>query len=114
MASRRSRTLTRAWNRPWLRRLAKFAAVLVLAPVVLTILYLPPFVHPVSTLMMRDLVTLRGFDRQWVPLEDVAPVLVHSVVMSEDGQFCSHRGIDWGELRAEFNDFIAGKPIRGE
>jgi monofunctional biosynthetic peptidoglycan transglycosylase len=105
--------MTRAWNRPWLQRLVKFAAVLVLAPVVLTILYLPPFVHPISTLMMRDLVTLRGFDRQWVPLEDVAPVLVHSVVMSEDGQFCSHRGVDLAELRVVIDDAIAGEQPRG-
>ena len=55
----------------------KVAAVLALLPVVLTILYLPPFVHPISTLMMKDLVTFQGYDRQWVSIEDVAPALVH-------------------------------------
>ena len=37
---------------------------------------------------MKDLVTFNGYDRRWVPLDDIAPVLVNSVIMSEDGQFC--------------------------
>ena len=73
----------------WLRRgVADRAAVLVALPVVLTFLYLPSFVHPVSTLMLKDLATFSGYDRRWVPLDDVAPVLANSVIMSEDGQFC--------------------------
>ena len=59
-----------------------------LIPAVLTFFYLPSFVHPISTLMLKDLVTFNGYDRRWVALDDVAPVLVHSVIMSEDGQFC--------------------------
>ena len=65
----------------------------------LTILYMVPFIHPVSTLMLKDLATFSGYDRRWVSIYEVAPVLSHSVIMSEDGQFCSHRGIDWRELR---------------
>ena len=45
------------WAAPW-RRLPSRS--LVALPVVLTILYLPSFVHPVSTLMLKDLVTLAG------------------------------------------------------
>lgn len=113
MASRRSRAVTRAGGRSWSRRLIRLVAVLLLLPILLTILYLPSFVHPVSTLMMKDLVTLRGYDRQWVPLEDIAPVLIHSVVMSEDGQFCSHRGVDLAELKVVIDDAIAGEQSRG-
>ena len=91
----------------------KVAAVLALLPVVLTILYLPPFVHPISTLMMKDLVTFQGHDRQWVSIEDVAPALVHSVVMSEDGQFCSHHGVDLAELKVVIDDAISGEQPRG-
>lgn len=83
----------------WLRRLVRITIVLALIPVVLTILYLPPFVRPVSTLMLADLVTLKGYDRQWVSIDDVSPVLIHSVIMSEDGQFCNHYGVDLGELK---------------
>ncbi len=88
-------------------------AVMAALPVVLTVLYLPPFVHPVSTLMLKDLATLRGYDRQWVALGDIAPVLAHSVIMSEDGQFCSHRGVDLGELRGVISDALDGEATRG-
>lgn len=103
----------KAGSRRWLRRIALILAVLVLAPIVLTLLYLPPFVHPVSTLMVKDLATFSGYDRRWVALEDVAPVLAHSVIMSEDGQFCSHRGIDLGELKVVLEDALAGEATRG-
>lgn len=88
------------WPRLWVRRGITVAVVLALMPVVLTFLYLPPFVHPVSTLMLKDLATFSGYDRRWVSIDDVAPALANSVIMSEDGQFCFHRGIDLGELRA--------------
>lgn len=104
---------TRRGMRFWGFRLFKIALVLALVPVVLTILYLPSFVRPVSTLMLADLATLQGYDRRWVPLDEVAPVMVNSVIMSEDGQFCSHHGIDFGELRGEINDLLDGRPIRG-
>lgn len=87
--------------------------VVALAPLVLTIVYIPSFLHPVSTLMLKDLLTLQGYDRQWVPLEDIAPVLVHSVIMSEDGQFCTHGGVDLAELRVVIDDAIAGEQPRG-
>ena len=63
--------------------------------------------------MMKDLVTFKGYDRRWVPLDDIAPVLVNSVVMSEDGQFCWHRGIDWAELNGVIDDAMAGETTRG-
>ncbi|MGF7006381.1 monofunctional biosynthetic peptidoglycan transglycosylase [Aminobacter sp. BE322] len=100
-----------------LRRLVRLGAlavaVMAALPVVLTVLYLPPFVRPISTLMIKDLVTLQGYDRQWVPLDDIAPVLAHSVIMSEDGQFCAHRGVDLGELRGVISDALEGEATRG-
>ncbi|MDQ6433962.1 transglycosylase domain-containing protein [Mesorhizobium sp. LHD-90] len=99
VAAKGSGRTSRPGVRFWLWRLIKIAVVLAVIPLVLTILYLPPFVRPISTLMLADLVTLKGYDRQWVSIDDVSPVLVHSVIMSEDGQFCSHYGIDLGELR---------------
>ncbi|MBD0414193.1 monofunctional biosynthetic peptidoglycan transglycosylase [Oryzicola mucosus] len=112
MAARRRR-VSRSSMSVWFRRALIVLAVLVAAPIVLTILYLPPFVHPVSTLMLKDLATFQGYDRRWVPIEDVAPALVNSVIMSEDGQFCFHRGIDLGELKGVINDALAGESTRG-
>lgn len=82
-------------------------------PFALSLLYSVPGVRPVSLLMVGDLVTLRGYDRQWVPLEDMGSALPHSVMMSEDGQFCSHRGVDWGEFHAVIQRAMAGESARG-
>lgn len=99
--------------RKWGRRVAILLGVLILIPVVLTFLYLPPFVRPVSTLMLADLVTFQGYDRKWVAYDDIAPIMRTTVVMSEDGQFCSHKGVDLGELRGVVQDAMAGEATRG-
>ena len=108
----RSRGVNRRGLKRWVRRGIVVAAVLALLPTVLTFLYLPSFVHPVSTLMLKDLATFSGYDRRWVSIDDVAPVLAHSVIMSEDGQFCFHRGVDLGELRGVVDDALAGEATR--
>jgi len=97
----------------WLRRLAIVLVLLAAIPPALTLLYRVDFIHPVSTLMLRDLVTLKGYERDWVELEAVAPVLVQSVVMSEDGKFCSHNGVDWAALNAVIDDALEGEATRG-
>ena len=104
---------TRRTVRLWLRRGAVALVVLAAIPTVLTFVYALPFVHPVSTLMLKDLAIFRGYDRQWVSIDDVAPILAHTVIMSEDGQFCSHRGIDLGELKGVVEDAMAGEATRG-
>ncbi|MDR7034174.1 monofunctional biosynthetic peptidoglycan transglycosylase [Mesorhizobium sp. BE184] len=112
MASRPKRGI-RAGLRGRIRPVVKGLVILALIPVVLTILYFPSFVHPVSTLMLKDLATFSGYDRRWVSLDDVAPVLANSVIMSEDGQFCSHRGVDLGELKGVLEDALTGDLTRG-
>ena len=103
----------RAGIRAWVRRIFIGCVIAGAIPVVLTFLYAPSFVHPVSTLMLKDLATFNGYDRRWVPLKDIAPVLANSVIMSEDGQFCFHRGIDWTELNGVIDDALAGEATRG-
>lgn len=82
----------RIWRIVW-----RVALVVVLIPIVLVPVY--RFVPPVSTLMAFDYVVRAGnVQRTWVSLDKIAPVLVTSVMMSEDGRFCSHHGVDWSEL----------------
>lgn len=83
----------------------------ILSPLVLLLFYAIPFVHPLSTLMMRDVISLKGYNRQWVRLDDMSPYLINSVMMSEDGQFCSHSGVDWGAIQSEV--VRRGGPARG-
>jgi monofunctional biosynthetic peptidoglycan transglycosylase len=110
---RRNGRRPRGRPRVWLRRLALGIVALLALPLLLSLLYLAPPVHPLSTLMIKDLAAFRGYERQWTPLEEIGPRLVNSVLMSEDGQFCSHHGIDLGEFRAVFEDFLAGEATRG-
>lgn len=87
--------------------------LIALLPLALTLLYRVPVVHPVSTLMLKDLATLTGYDRRWTSLDAMGPLIQHSVMMSEDGQFCSHSGIDWGALNTVINDALSGEAARG-
>jgi monofunctional biosynthetic peptidoglycan transglycosylase len=96
-----------------LTRALKWLAIIAVLPFALILLYAVDFVRPVSTLMLWDLVTLQGYDRQWVEFEDIAPVLVQSVMMSEDGQYCSHYGVDVVQLRGVVEDALEGESTRG-
>lgn len=96
-----------------LRKLIRYGLMLAAVPIVLMVLYIVPFIHPVSTLMLKDLVTLKGYDRQWVSIDDIAPVLIHSVMMSEDGQYCSHAGVDWTAINQVIDDAMEGEGSRG-
>ena len=40
-----------------------------------------------------------GVQRTWVPIETISPHLVRAVVVSEDGSFCSHKGIDFEAMQ---------------
>lgn len=68
---------------------------------------------PVSTLMAARYVTFRPVERLWTPLTRLSPHLVASVIASEDGQFCRHRGVDWGALREVIADADSDGPARG-
>jgi len=105
----------RIWDKRRIMRLLRRACyvclVLLLIPMMLLVLYALPITQPPSTLMLRDMVLLRDYDRQWIPLEEMAPRLVQAVMMSEDGRFCEHHGVDWSALHAELTR--DGGPSRG-
>jgi len=85
--------------------------VMMLLPIIILLIYTLPITRPPSTLMLKDMILLRDHDRRWVPLEEMAPRLVQAVLMSEDGRFCSHHGIDWRAIHAEITR--DGGPSRG-
>ncbi|EKF18971.1 monofunctional biosynthetic peptidoglycan transglycosylase [Nitratireductor pacificus] len=96
-----------------LRRALAILILLAMLPFGLTLLYTVPAVHPISTLMVKDLATLTGYDRRWTSLDAMGPLIQHSVMMSEDGQFCAHSGIDWAALNTVINDALSGEAARG-
>lgn len=101
---------------PVRRMLAWILALILMAialPYLLILLYAVPQMHPASTLMLGETLTGRAYERQWVAFDNIAPVLVQSVMMSEDGQFCIHSGIDWQALNLVIDDALEGEATRG-
>jgi monofunctional biosynthetic peptidoglycan transglycosylase len=85
-----------------LRLLAVALAIVLLLPYLLVPLY--RVVDPVSTLMVWRWLTGARVTRTLVPLERIAPILAATVIAAEDGRFCSHRGVDWQEIREAIED----------
>ena len=106
MARRKSKGI-----RALLRPLVIFLLLALAVPVALTPLYL--VVQPVSVPMLVRLVTNQPMERQWRDIADISDRLKAAVILSEDGQFCRHWGVDVGPLREEVERFMAGEDARG-
>jgi monofunctional glycosyltransferase len=104
-------------RRSLLRRLLTWCLTVIvlvlLLPYLLIPLYSLPQIRPVSTLMLGETLSGRAYERQWADFDDIAPVLVQSVMMSEDGQYCAHSGIDWQALNLVIDDALEGEATRG-
>jgi monofunctional biosynthetic peptidoglycan transglycosylase len=87
--------------------------ILATVPLLFILVYAIPGTKPVSTPMFTRAVMLQPVERQWRNLDDIDPVLAHSVLVSEDGQFCFHSGVDWNELNAVIDDALDGEKTRG-
>ncbi len=95
----------------WLKWLGIALAVAIALPLVLTPLYL--VVNPISVPMIERYVTGRPVIREWRAIDDISDRLKAGVILSEDGQFCTHHGVDLGALRDEIDNFLAGEDVRG-
>lgn len=111
--SKKTKQTKQVWYKKWLRRLLALILFILFLPYFLVLLYKLEFVHPVSTLMLGDLLQGRSYEREWVEFNDIAPVLVQSVMMSEDGQYCSHSGVDWSAINIVIEDTLSGDGVRG-
>ena len=118
MTSAKTSTKTSAKTRPRRHialRIARAVLVLVLAVLLLPYLLAPLYriFDPVSTVMLWRWMKGARVERSFVPMERIAPVMARTVIASEDAKFCSHRGIDWGELRAAIDDADELSEARG-
>ncbi len=70
-------------------------SAMIFAGLALFLILLFAVLNPPSTpYMFSEGRRLGGIDHQWVPLEDIAPVMARSVVAAEDANFCNHWGFD--------------------
>jgi monofunctional biosynthetic peptidoglycan transglycosylase len=71
-----------------------------LGAVLLALILLYAVVPPPTTLyMLSEGRRLGGVDRSWVAGDEIAPVMMRSVVAAEDANFCLHWGFDMAEIR---------------
>jgi monofunctional biosynthetic peptidoglycan transglycosylase len=111
------RPLLKHWDRAQIKaigvRAAKVAAIVFAGwfTVVLFLIAVYRFVNPpFSSLMVLKWLGGTSIQRQWVPLERISPNLMRAVIASEDGRFCSHWGIDFGEVAAAIRRSSGGTP----
>ena len=64
---------------------------------------------PATPLMVLRLFEGEGWERTWVPLEQVSPHLVPSVLAGEDNAFCQHGGVDWPSLEKAAKEVESGR-----
>jgi len=94
-----------------LRMAAVTLLLLLLLPYLLTPLY--SLGQPVSTVMLWRWVTGGRVQRDYVPLARISPALALTVIVAEDGHFCTHHGVDVGEIREAINEADDLADVRG-
>ncbi|MDT0681849.1 monofunctional biosynthetic peptidoglycan transglycosylase [Roseicyclus sp. F158] len=63
------------------------------------------FVAPPTTwTMVSEGRRLDGITREWVPVDEIAPVMLRSAVAAEDANFCLHWGFDMSAIRRALNE----------
>lgn len=98
-AARAGRPRLRALLRPALRwaGLAIAGAAVLMLVMILVFGVINP---PTTPYMLSERARLGKVEREWVPIEAIAPVMARSVVAAEDANFCRHWGFDMTAIRA--------------
>jgi monofunctional glycosyltransferase len=98
-----------------IRRPLRIAIMAVLALLLLPYVVTPFYavVNPVSTVMLWRRMTGERVVREYVPLARISPALSLSVIIAEDGRFCSHHGVDFREIRDAIADAEDLGDLRG-
>jgi len=92
----------RSGLRAVVRAVLLVGVILLMLPYLIAPLY--RFVDPVSALMLWRWARGERVERIWTPLGQISPALPLAVISAEDGQFCRHHGVDFGELRDVLRD----------
>lgn len=58
--------------------------------------FLPP---PINFYQLGEAARLGGIEKDWVPMEDIAPVMARAAVAAEDANYCLHWGFDMAAIR---------------
>lgn len=86
--------------RRWVTRAGLGIACFFLALVLLYSVVNPPITHTIWSEWRR----LGKVERDWVPIEEINPIMARSVVAAEDANFCLHWGFDVAAIRDALED----------
>ncbi len=86
--------------RLWLTRGILACVAFVFGLVLLYSVVNPPVTHTIWSEWRR----LGKVERDWVPIEEISPVMARSVVAAEDANFCLHWGFDVEAIRDALED----------
>jgi monofunctional glycosyltransferase len=114
--ARSKHSRTRRRRTPALTRIVRRFVIGTVALIALPFLLIPVYAvvdPPVSALMLWRLLEGRGIAFHWVDLGDIAPVLPATVIMTEDGRFCTHHGVDWEAVQEVVEEASDGGDPRG-
>jgi monofunctional glycosyltransferase len=92
--ARRRRSFS-GWLLRWMLRLASLAFIVIVLLVLLGAVINPP----TNPYMFSEARRLGGVQHDWVPMEDIAPVMARAAVAAEDANFCNHWGFDMEAIR---------------
>jgi monofunctional glycosyltransferase len=67
--------------------------------------FLPP---PINLYQLGESWRLGGITKDWVSIEDIAPVMGRAAVAAEDANFCLHWGFDMAAIRAVVDEGKSG------
>ena len=84
----------------WIRRMVlRGVSIAFLFIVAIVLIY--GFINPPVTIyMVQERSRLGSIDYEWADADEIAPVMLRSVVAAEDANFCNHWGFDMAAIRA--------------
>ncbi|MEM1004943.1 MAG: monofunctional biosynthetic peptidoglycan transglycosylase [Pseudomonadota bacterium] len=86
--------------RGWALRAAVSIVAVVLGLVLIYTVVNPPVTHTIWSEWRR----LGKVERDWVPIEQISPIMARSAVAAEDANFCLHWGFDVDAIRDALED----------
>jgi monofunctional biosynthetic peptidoglycan transglycosylase len=109
-APRKGRKQTKSKQGPllrlalWIRRALRWLVLAPLAVAAAAVLVYAAVNPPVTHTIWAEQRRLGSVEREWVPMERIAPVMARSAVAAEDANFCLHWGFDMGAIRDALED----------
>jgi monofunctional glycosyltransferase len=83
-------------------RLFRYAALAIAGyfALIATLVVVYRFVNPpMSSLMLQQRLMGQDIAQTWVAMDAISPQIVRAVLLSEDGRFCQHSGVDFAAMQ---------------